>query len=262
MASRIPISHRARWGRSAHLLLWCSSALLVLALPLPAKDSRSALQDTVEWGRMVLLWHCLLDHSSSVIYDPERFKAAAPDLDKVDAGIAALVSRKLLSQDAGDRLRGLFQARYRYLQDRCYPASAASEADSREAARRASHWVMELQFNLLRQQSRQGPVGRELRDAIHTNLARELTFQQRLADLEQEQARRREALAKKEEQKEPVDWTRFESESTERWLSLYNAYQNRALREDRTASRLVPYLVDLTTAQPPDAAADQPPSGL
>ena len=210
---------------------------------------------------MVLLWHQLLDHSSGVIYGPERFKAAASDLDKVEAGIAALVSRKLLSQETGDRLRGLFQARYQYLQDRCYPTSDKTTVTAQEAARRASDWVMELQFNLLRQQGRQGPVGRELLDAIHTNLARELTFQQRLADLEQEQARRREALAKKEEQKEPVDWTRFESESTQRWLSLYDAYQSRALRPDRTTSRLIPYLVDLTTAQPPDAAADQPPSG-
>lgn len=234
-------------GRSLAPAISC--ALLLLARPAFAEET-PAYQNTVEWGRLVRLWHELLDHSSGQTYRPERFGETAPDRESIDADLASLVSQKLLPADVGEGLRRVFHARYQYVKERCYPTSARTQETSTEALRGASSWVVEMQLSLLRQQSWSGRLDPKLSKAIQTNLTNELSFQFRLADLESELTRRREELAKQEQ----ADWDKFNRAAAKQYAELAQAYQNRRLPRDRAVSRLVPYLVALTQATPSEKA--------
>jgi hypothetical protein len=249
MGNRTTTSHLSRWGWLRALLLF-SLALLLFAPSARAAET-PAYQNTVEWGRLVRLWHELLDHSSGAAYDPARFREAAPDLDRADGDLAALVARKLLSAEIGEGLRGLFHARYQYVRERCYPTSARSAQTSTEALRAASCWVVELQISLLRQQSRLGSPDRKLLAAVEANLTTELSFQRGLDNMEAEQQRQREALLKQADGKsEQVDWSKFNLAAGKQFEQLVQAYQTRSLPRDRTTPRLIPYLFALTQATP------------
>jgi hypothetical protein len=241
--------------------LWCALALLLLSLPACAGEA-PAMQNTVEWGRLVSFWHLMLDHSSGAVYSPERFHEAAPKLDTAESDITSLVVKKLLPQDTGEALRGVFRDRYQYLEERCYPSTGHVSQSSTEAVTSASHWVVEMQLTLLRRQSRAGKSDRKLRDAIQANLTTELAFQQAAAKLKRQETQEREALSKKEAEKERVDWSQFDARCAQRGQSLLVAYGKRQPPRDRIVPRLVGLLVDLTEAQPPDTSADHLSPGL
>ncbi len=254
-------------GWYAHLRrrapLWGALALVLLAVTAGLADKNTpAMQNTVEWGRLVSFWHLLLDHSSGTVYSPERFTDAAPKLDTAESDINSLVVKKLLPQDLGEPLRRVFRARYEYLQERCYPSTGHVSQSSTEAVESASHWVVEMQFTLLRRQTRAGKSDRKLLEAIQANLTTELAFQQAAADLKRQDTQEREALTKKEAEKEKVDWSQFDARCAKRWQSLLAAYGKRQPPRDRALPRLVGLVMDLTDAQPPDTSADQLSPGL
>lgn len=252
MLPRLSPSHR----------LLTLSALLFLSSRVWAANDKPALQDTVAWGRIVTVWHIMIDHSSGAIFSSERLQAILPQLDQAEAAITELVSQQLLPQEVGEELRRVLHSRRQYIQGRCYPTSARSDLTQAEATRSASHWVMEMQYSLLRQQSPSIQLDPKLRDAIRANLERELSFQRQLADLEAKQEQRRQALTQEQEERETrVDWNQFEEKCAREWRSLFAAYQERRVPVDRATRRLVPYLMDLTTSQPPGGLAGHLPSG-
>jgi len=252
-------------GWYAHLRrrapLWGALALVLLSLPACAGEA-PAMQNTVEWGRLVSFWHLMLDHSSGAVYSPERFREAAPKLNAAESDITSLVVKKLLPQDLGEPLRRVFRERCEYLQERCYPPTGHVSQSSTEAVISASHWVVEMQLTLLRRQSRAGKSDRKLLDALQANLTTELAFQQSATDLTRQDTQEREALTKKEAEKEKIDWSQFDTRCAQRWQSLLVAYGKRHPPRDRTVPRLVSLLLGLTEAQPPDTSADQLSPGL
>jgi hypothetical protein len=235
------------------------SALLLLLLSLPAlaKDKPS-LADTQEWTHLASVWHLMIDHSAVVIYSPERFKEMAPEMERAEVELTSLVTRGLLSAETGQGLREVFEARYEYIQDHCYPTSRELEHSELTAAEVASHWVTEMQLSTLRDAYRSGEPDRKTLDLIAGVLSRELTFQRQVAALEADQARERQTLTEKDARKEAVDWNKFEIESTRRRALLIESYHGRNLPRDRAIQRLVPSLMDLTKTQPVNSAAVYP----
>ena len=225
-------------------LLWWALLLFSVA-NVALASSQPPLEGTPEWGRLGELWNVLTDHSSGAVYSSERFQELAPGLDRADADLTGLIGQKRLPAEAGEALRGLFHARYRYISEYCYLARPRSERTGYDAAQSASRWVVELQLSLLRDQLRAPtPDAKSVRGA-EANLAAELMFLRECTSLSDSLTRSRKALTAKEEQHEKVDWQAFERERLRRETSLLELYRTRRLRPDRAMRRLAPYLVSL-----------------
>lgn len=236
-----------RWGPLLGVLL----AALCLGCPSAAGAAEKiSYQDTAEWGRLVRLWQTLLDHSSGAIYSAERFKDLASALECADADLDSLAGKKLLAREQVDGLRRTFHSRYGYVKDQCYGAGRARRLDALESAGSASQWITEMQLDLLRQSSKAGTLDRKLSDAIRTNLVTECTFQRSLEVVQADLAARQQALKPEEQGPDSAARARFEQDSRQRRRRLLEAYEDRRLPRDREIERLVPYLMELTKAQP------------
>ncbi len=225
---------------------WLAAALLALTafLSLPAlAKPKDDYHNTPAWTRLVTLWHLVLDHSSGVVYSPDRFKELGTRLDRADTDVRTLEA-KGLPKEVGDGLVWMLRARYAYVKDRCYGATQTAKQDDLESAEAASEWVVEMQLGVLRDQCGPGSSNAKLEGAVRRNLVTELTFQHGL------QAVRGGQTAGAEEGKDEAAQAKLAQEATRRKQTLLAAYERRDLPRDRTIQTLVPYLVELTKAQP------------
>lgn len=231
-------------------------ALLLLSqacwlLPAARAGSKApSLEKTPEWGRLVTLWHAMLDHSSDLVYSPARFQELAKQMDAVDADVAELVKAGLLSVPVAAGLARLFHDRYQYILTRHYTSQSEIKLSGLEAAAAASHWIVELQLGVLRRGS-VGPDGRPApSDAIESTIAYELSFLEEYNRFEAEVEKRREVLAQQQAAGKEVDTKAFDDDCERRRLLLLEAYQGHRIRVSRSVRSLLPQVMALTRSRP------------
>lgn len=246
-----------------------AACCLLLALPRVAlARENAAYRATPEWVRVVTVWHVVLDHSQGTIYSLDRFKEAAPGLDRADKDLHALAARGLLSRDLAEGLVWVLRTRYSYVRDHCYVTTSQVTRDEVEAARGASMWVMEMQLAMLRQQPLSEQLDVKLREAIRANLVTELTFQRSLVALgdtprvKEPPADRGPAAGQAEPKRDEAAQAKRLQESLRRQRQLLIAYRDGKLPRDRTAQRLAPYVMELTQTPPERDMPAAPPSSL
>ena len=241
MLIHLRLTHRSR----AYQALWVVIFLLALTQVVGAKGKLS-VEGTAEWGRLGELWKVMLDHSSGIIYSPERFRKLTPNMSRADADLTALIAQKRLPAEAGEALRRLFHARYSYITDHHYLAQSQQNRTAFVSAQQTSQWVIEMQLALLRKQYGAAPPDEKLRKGGEAALAFELAFQQQCAALSDELEQRRKKLTEKEAQQQPVDWNSLEEARRRRETALHASYQARRISFDRGLRRLMPYVLSLT----------------
>ena len=229
------------------LILLCSISWLLPSSGI-AKEKIS-IQNTVEWNHLVSLWHVMLDHSSNVIYSPERFKEVAPLLERADTDITALITKGVVTKDTGESLRWIFHTRHDYIKDQIYGVTATRQQDNLQAAASASQWTVEMQLDVLRQLYRSDTPDKKLLEAVRSNLTLELTFQRRLTIVQGTVAQTETASSEDTKQSDAAQVKQAQDAHKQR-QSLMQAYEKRKLPRDRAVQDLLPYIFELTKAQP------------
>jgi len=229
----------------ASLLLWLASTSSASGLA----ARKPTLERTPEWGRLVILWHTMLDHSAEVIYSAARLRELAGQMDQMDADAAGLVKLGLLAVPVAANLSRLFHDRYEYIATRHYTTESQVKLTGLEAAAATAHWIVELQFAVLRRGLRAdgAPVDAA---AIESTISYELSFLREYDRFEAEGESRRQALLEQQAAGKEVDLKAFEDECERRRLRLLEAYHNRSIRPSRSVKALLPYLVALTRCRP------------
>lgn len=204
------------------------------------------MAETLEWQRLVTLWHALLDHSSDAVYSPPLFRGLVEDLDRADEDLKGLADRDLLPVQSAADLRWVLHGRYQYIKDYHYAKHSRVSLSASEASRAAAWWIIELQLSLLRD----GPADSDLAEAARSNIAYQLTFLHHLEQFEAEVARRRKRLTNDEKGGKSVDWDAFDADCQRRRNLLLDAYRQRKLPSVRSKEALLPYMLALTSAPP------------
>lgn len=232
---------RAGAGR---LLALAAALALLLSLGADARGADpTALRETAEWGRLVTLWHTLLDHSSNRILSRARFAELAKDMERAEDDISALVAREALSAETGATLRWVLHRRYQYLSDQHYSLRSRVFMEEGEAAAVAAGWLIEHHLEAMRVMGSEGR-GR-------SELAYQLGFLHHLGKFEEEVERRRQKLEREESEGGRVDWQAFDNECHRRRNLLLRAYRTQRLPRVRSVEDVLPHLIALTTTQPP-----------
>ncbi len=196
---------------------------------------------------MVRLWQDMLDHSADLIYSPRLFQGLASDLARVDADLASLRERRLLSKPCADCLGRLFHVRYAYIRDWHYSQRSTVRLSGGAATRKAALWVVEMELAILRRPPTTAAEEELARRAVK-NIGYELTFVHHLDTFEAESDRRRMALLDRDAAGGDVDLEAFEKEYLFRRSLLLQAYRQRQLPRVRSAEEILPYVVALTRA--------------
>ncbi len=254
-------ARRGRRGlRAPSLLLVACGGLFLTGAMGFAADRLGALEKAPEWQQLAALWQAMLDHSSNVIYSPERFQELAKDMDAVETQAAALVKRGLLPAGAAPDLTRLFHDRYEYLRTRHYTTDSHVGLTAGEAAAVTSQWIIELQLAGARQVN---PDPREDRAALsraEASIVYELGFLTAYQKLESEAQTRRKELLDEQAAGKEVDLKALDNDCERRRNLLLEAYRGRSLRAPRSVRSLMPYLTSLTRLRPPSPPAVSPPT--
>jgi hypothetical protein len=245
----------------AALVTCCFWGLLAAAAVGHASGARS-LAGSEQWGRLVALWHTMLDHSSETIYSRVRFQELVKDMDVMDSDLSELAKLGLLREGVAADLRRLFHARYEYILTRHYTTESHLRTTEEEAAAATARWVIELQLAGLRAVPAGGKESRGMIAGAESSIAYELSFLYQYDKLEASMSKRRQELEAKKAPGQELDMQPFENDCIRRRLLLLDAYGAHRIRVAAPVKALMPYVVSLTRARPspPLAAAPSPDS--
>jgi hypothetical protein len=251
-----------RCSRPAQVLLCCT--LLLLACSSLAFARRApVLETTPQWVHLSVVWNALTDHSAGLLFSEQRLHRLVPELDRAEKDLALLVEQGALPADTGALLRTVLQERYRYVEEHCYGTSPRAEQTRLDGAEAASHWVVEMQLDLLRHPPAAGsltaavqPDGK-LEQTVQASLTTELSFLWQCRTARRDLADQRTELDRREAEGGKVDRSRLDVAWARRQQELVEAYQRHRIRPDRGIRRLVPYLIRLTLTPPPAPQLDE-----
>jgi hypothetical protein len=212
---------------------------LLSSLPVGADRSAADLSAREEWKLARQVWSAMGEHAAGRIFNRHEFALLKPDLDQAKEGLDKLAKEKLLEAAAAADLGDFLEARYDYLADNLYPASANIVLSGVDLVRAGAFARFEIHLAAFREP---GAEGRERARVVAR--AREGMVQQmemlRQAQAAQEQlAKEEEELREKEGKGEKVDWTRARLRWARRTFDLVRSFQaGRRLRISRETGRL------------------------
>jgi hypothetical protein len=261
MPVRRPCPSR-RCPRPAQVLLCCTLVLLA-CLGLASARRAPELEATPEWVHVSVVWNALTDHSAGRLFSEPRLHRLVPEMDRAEKELTALVGQKALPADTAALLRGLMQERYQYVEDHCYGTSTRAELTPLEGAEAASHWVVEMQLDLLRHPPAAGSLtaavkpDTKLRQTVEASLTNELSFLWQCRAARGDLAGQRKDLDRREADGEKVDRGHLDVAWARQQQELVDAYQQHRIRPDSGVKRLVPYVIRLTLTPAPPPQLDE-----